>query len=75
MVRRAGSGSGQARVKTRRARKERLGKQDPRPKTLVDLTNKTNWQQTHRELRYKYTRDNEADGRHLEGCGHNHKDR
>ena len=28
-------------------------------KTLVDLTNKTNWQQTNREHRYKYTGDND----------------
>ena len=41
----------------------------------VDLTNKTNWQQTNRENRYKYTGDNGEDGRHLEGGGDNHKDR
>jgi hypothetical protein len=32
-------------------------KQELRPKTLVDLTNKTNWQQTDRKRRYKYPDD------------------
>nr|XP_029489355.1 histidine ammonia-lyase-like [Oncorhynchus nerka] len=35
-----------------------------RGKLLVGSTNKTNWQQTNREHRYKYTGE---DGRHLEG--------
>ena len=37
-------------------------------KPLVDLTNKTNWQQTGREHRYKYTGDNgEGGGRQSQG--------
>jgi hypothetical protein len=43
--------------------------------TLVGFTNKTNWQQTNREHRYKYPGDNGEDGRHLEGGGDVHKDR
>ena len=46
-----------------------------RGKTLVGLMNKTNWQQSNREHRYKYTGDHGEDGRHLEGGGDNHKDR
>jgi hypothetical protein len=42
---------------------------------LIDLTNKTNWQQTNREHWYKYTGDNGEDGRHLEGGGDKHKDK
>jgi hypothetical protein len=42
---------------------------------LVDLTNKTNWQQTSREHRYKYPGDNGEDGRQLEEGGVKHKDR
>ena len=38
-----------------------------RTETLVELTNKTNWQWTNREHRYKYTEDNREDGRHLDG--------
>jgi hypothetical protein len=44
-------------------------KQELRNITLVDLTNKMNWQQTNREHRYKYTGDNGEDGRHLEWVG------
>ena len=43
--------------------------------TVVGFTNKTNWQQTNREHRYKYTGDNGEDGRHLEGGRDKHKDR
>ena len=50
-------------------------KQKLRHKTLVDLTNKTNWQQTNREHRYKYKGDIGKDGRQLERGGNNHKDR
>lgn len=75
MIRRSGSGSGQARVKTRSTRKERLGKAGADTKMLVDLTKKTNWQQTDRKHRYKYPGGNGEDGRHLEGGGDKHKDR
>jgi hypothetical protein len=62
--------------KTSRARKIESGKRhDLTGQTLVSLTNKTNWQQTNREHRYKYTGDNGEDGRHLEGVGDEHKDR
>jgi hypothetical protein len=36
-------------------------RQELRIKTLVDLTNKTNWQQENREHRYKYMGDNGKD--------------
>ena len=76
MIRREGSETGQARVKSRRARKRKTGeKQELRHKTLFDLTNKTNWQQTNREHRYKYSGENGENGRHLEGGGDKHKDR
>ena len=39
------------------------------------LVNLTNWQQTNREHRHKYTGDNGEDGLHLEGGGDNHKER
>jgi hypothetical protein len=38
------------------------GKAGADTKMLVDLTNKTNRQQTNREHRYEYTGDNEEDG-------------
>ena len=44
-------------------------------KMLVGSTNKTNWQQTNREPRYKYTGNYGEDGQHLEGGGNKHKDR
>jgi hypothetical protein len=53
-------GQGQAEIKTRRARKR---------ETLFGLTNKTNWQQTNRDHRYKYPGDNGEDGQHLEDSG------
>lgn len=49
-------------------------KQELRTKTLVDLTNKTNWQRTNREHRYKYTGDDGKMGDTWRG-GDNHKDR
>ena len=70
MVRMASSGSRLARVKNQEGGKRHY----LTGKTLVGLTNKTNWQRTNREHRYKYTGDNGEDGRHLEGGGDNHKD-
>jgi hypothetical protein len=54
-------------VFTSSRKRETGGKQELRQKILVDLTNKTNWQQTNREHRYKYPGDNGEDKRHLEG--------
>jgi hypothetical protein len=45
VVRQAGSESGEARVKPRKVRKRDWEMQELRTKTLVDLTNKTDWQQ------------------------------
>ena len=50
-------------------KKKETGKAGADTKTLVVLTNKTNWQQRNREHRYKCTGDNGEDGRHLEGVG------
>ena len=75
VIRRVGTGSGQAKVKNQEDEKRDWGKAGADTKMLVVLTNKTNWQQANREQRYKYTGDNGEYGRHLEGGGDNHKDR
>ena len=63
MVRMASSGSRQARVKNQEGGK----RQELTGQTLISLTNKTNWQQTNREHRYKYPGDNGEDGRNRKG--------
>jgi hypothetical protein len=46
-----------------RMRKREAGKrQELTGRTLVSLTNKTNWQQTNRKHRYKYIGDHGEDG-------------
>ena len=45
-----------------------------RQEQRVGLTDKTNWQQTNREHKYKYTGGNGEDGQHLDWGGDEHKD-
>jgi hypothetical protein len=76
VVRQADSAYGQARVKTRRAKKkQRLGKIGARRKRWLTWQNKTHWHRETGNTGINMPGTNGDNRRHLEVGGDNHKDR